>query len=378
MAGSSLIQSTEVAKRNQNPDAPKAESRPPGSSNPLQKLAHPPGRGAQRYAVGQSERDRHKNTGTLTFKYDPMGRRIEKASPTTTSVFAYDGDNLIETTNSSGILVARYAQTLNIDEPLAELRSSTTSYYEADGLGSITSLTSAAGAVANTYAYDSYGNLTASSGSVSNPFSYTGREFDIETGLYYYRARNYDPSAGRFLSEDPIGLNQGSSNYYSYVINNPIALVDPEGLRIEVRGDANCYEMAKAYLMSAPSTRSVFKTLEDSAQTYYVNVYPDTNPADAVSHNHQAGNQVYWYCHFALRCSNGTSTQSPALGLFHELAHLVGPRSNPVLPDRQYNDNEERRVITGPEARAAKELGEDRRNDHMGTYFFVIHPFDRH
>jgi hypothetical protein len=63
-----------------------------------------------------------------TFKYDPLGR-IEKISPTTTSIFAYDGDNLIEEANSSGGVVARYTQTDNIDEPLAMLRSSTTSYY---------------------------------------------------------------------------------------------------------------------------------------------------------------------------------------------------------------------------------------------------------
>ena len=78
--------------------------------------------------------------GTVSFKYDPFGRRIYKSSSSGTSVFAYDGDNLVEETNSAGTAVARYSQGLNIDEPLAMLRSSTTSYYEADGLGSVTSL----------------------------------------------------------------------------------------------------------------------------------------------------------------------------------------------------------------------------------------------
>jgi hypothetical protein len=59
----------------------------------------------------------------FTFKYDPFGRRIYKSSSSGTSVFAYDGDNLIEETNSSGAAVARYSQTQNIDEPLAMLRS---------------------------------------------------------------------------------------------------------------------------------------------------------------------------------------------------------------------------------------------------------------
>jgi len=80
---------------------------------------------------------------TESFKYDPFGRRIYKSSSSGTSVFAYDGDNLIEETNSSGAVVARYSQTQNIDEPLAMLRSSATSYYHADGLGYMLSLNGA-------------------------------------------------------------------------------------------------------------------------------------------------------------------------------------------------------------------------------------------
>jgi len=73
--------------------------------------------------------------GTVSFKYDPFGRRIYKSSSTGTSVFVYDGDNLVEETNAAGAVVARYTQTNNIDEPVAMLRSGTTSYYQADGIG---------------------------------------------------------------------------------------------------------------------------------------------------------------------------------------------------------------------------------------------------
>ena len=69
------------------------------------------------------------------------------------------------------------------------LRSATTSYYQADGLGSVTSLTNAAGTVAQNYTYDSFGNIIATTGSLVNSFRYTGREWDTETSLYYYRAR---------------------------------------------------------------------------------------------------------------------------------------------------------------------------------------------
>ena len=166
--------------------------------------------------------------GTVTFKYDPFGRRIYKSSSAGTSIYAYERDNLIEETNSSGTVVARYSQGLTIDEPLASLRSSTTSYYHTDGLGSITSLSNTAGALAQTYAYDSFGNQTSTSGSLTNPFQYTAREFEAETSLYYYRARYYDPRTGRFLTEDPLGPKEGP-NLYEYVSNNPIMSVDPSG-----------------------------------------------------------------------------------------------------------------------------------------------------
>jgi len=168
--------------------------------------------------------------GTVSFSYDPFGRRIKKASASTTSIFAYDGDNLIEETNASGAVVARYSQGLNIDEPLAMLRSSATSFYHADGLGSITSPANTSGSLAQTYTFDSFGKQTASSGSLTNPFQYTGRESDPETGLYYYRARYYDPATGRFLNEDPIGF-EGDTNFYGYGYNNSTNYVDPSGLK---------------------------------------------------------------------------------------------------------------------------------------------------
>jgi RHS repeat-associated protein len=166
---------------------------------------------------------------TFSFKYDPFGRRIYKSSSAGTSVFAYDEDNVVEETNAGGTAVARYSQGLNVDEPLAMLRSSTTSYYQTDGLNSVTSLSNGAGALAQSYTFDSFGNRTASSGSLTNPFQYTSRESDSETGLYFYRARYFDPQAGRFLSEDPVRF-KGGVNFYAYVHNDPTLFVDPSGL----------------------------------------------------------------------------------------------------------------------------------------------------
>src|SRR2546426_6306957 len=168
--------------------------------------------------------------GTVTFKYDPFGRRIYKSSSSGTSIFAYDGDNLIEETNSSGAAVACYSQTQNIDEPLAMLRSGSTSYYHADGLGSVSSLSNAAGSIANTYTYDSFGKLANSTGSLTNPFRYTGRDFDTETNLQFSRARYYDSQAGRFISGDPMSVKAGN-NFYQYVKNHAAKLADPVRLQ---------------------------------------------------------------------------------------------------------------------------------------------------
>ena len=169
-------------------------------------------------------------SGTATFKYDPFGRRIEKSSWLGTTNYLYDRVSILETTDQNGNELARYADTLILDEPLSELVSGTASFYEQDGLGSATSLSSSAGALANTYVYDSFGKPTASTGAVANQLQYTAHELDSETGDYYYRARYYDDTTGRFISEDPLGFAGGDVDLYGFVSDNPTNLSDPFGL----------------------------------------------------------------------------------------------------------------------------------------------------
>jgi RHS repeat-associated protein len=102
-------------------------------------------------------------------------------------------------------------------------------FYTRDHLGSIREVTDQSGGVRARYDYDPYGRQTKLAGDKDATFAYTGQQTHAPSGLYYYRARYYDPRIGRFLSEDPIGL-EGGQNLYGYALNDPIDLSDPLGL----------------------------------------------------------------------------------------------------------------------------------------------------
>jgi RHS repeat-associated protein len=137
---------------------------------------------------------------------------------------AYDGQDILRQT--TGAAVRTYIHGPGIDEPLAHEEGSATTYYHADALGSIVRLTDGTGNVVVSRQYDAWGNLEA--GATTAGFAFTGREWDPEIGLYYYRARYYDAKAGRFISEDPIGF-AGGKNFYDYATANPARFVDPFG-----------------------------------------------------------------------------------------------------------------------------------------------------
>jgi RHS repeat-associated protein len=160
------------------------------------------------------------------FAYDPMGRRVEKVAGGLTTTYAYDEGDILRETRGAATL--KYVHGDDLDEPLAVDDGTALSYFHSDVLGSIVRVTNAAGAVTFTRQYDSWGNLQV--GADQPGYSFTGREWDPETGLYYYRARYYDPKGGRFVSEDPIRF-LGGANFYPYVSNAPQKWRDPFGLQ---------------------------------------------------------------------------------------------------------------------------------------------------
>ncbi len=111
-----------------------------------------------------------------------------------------------------------------IDEPLAKYAAGALTYYSVDGLGSVVAETDGSGAVVNTAAYDAWG-IPQQAGSIGL-FGYTGRE-STGSGLWFLRARYYNPFTGRFLSED--GYPRPAQSAYAYANNDPVLLNDPLG-----------------------------------------------------------------------------------------------------------------------------------------------------
>lgn len=172
---------------------------------------------------------------TVIFTYDPQGRRIGKQVTSVIEglqsyVYVYDNDNIVleVLTDGSGTNTTYFTHGVGVDEHLA-LERNGSFYYHADALGNVTTVTDHDGSVVQSYEYDSFGMVKASTG-FRNSYTYTGREWDKEAGLYYYRARYYDPMEGRFIQKDPIGFRGGDVNLYGYVQNRPIILTDPTGL----------------------------------------------------------------------------------------------------------------------------------------------------
>ena len=161
-----------------------------------------------------------------SFGYDGVGRRRTKTVASATTNFLYDRANSVQEL-SSGSPVANTLTGLAVDEYFTRTDAAGARNYLLDALGSSVALTDASGTVQTEYTYEPFGNLTTSGATTSNPFAFTGREAD-GTGLYFYRARYYDPAGGRFISEDPIGF-EGGINFYGYALNSPTNLRDPSG-----------------------------------------------------------------------------------------------------------------------------------------------------
>jgi RHS repeat-associated protein len=166
---------------------------------------------------------------TASFGYDGLGRRWTKTISGTRTDFLYDGLTPVQELNGAAIL-ANLLTGLGIDEVFTRTDAAGTDALLVDAVGSTLALTDPTGTVITQYTYEPFGATTASGSPSANPTQYTGRVND-GTGLYYYRARYYDPRSSRLLSEDLMGLSSGM-NLYRYADNDPTNRSDPSGLLV--------------------------------------------------------------------------------------------------------------------------------------------------
>jgi RHS repeat-associated protein len=183
-------------------------------------------------------------SSAITYDYDGLGRRVSKTVGSTSTTYLLDGDEEIAE-YSGTTLLRRYVTGPAVDDRIVHVEGASTTaaptgsthtYYHVNHQGSVIAVTDYTGAAVSCLtgtacqrlAYDEYGNLSSAASAIGEAFRYTGRRFDTETGLYYYRARYYSPLLGRFLQTDPVGYKE-NLNLYTYVSNDPLDKTDPSG-----------------------------------------------------------------------------------------------------------------------------------------------------
>ena len=181
-------------------------------------------------------------TMEVQYRYDPLGRRVCKEVNGVQTLYLYDGMKLYRKLARDLTALQSYVR--------AEGREILGMYDDVEGVmrhfqnnrqGTVVSISDASGVLEIAYDYDEFGNflLTGNPVGFDQEVGFLGSSWDAETGLSHLGARYYDPSVGRFLSEDPLGI-AGGFNLYQYAGNNPVTFFDPTGLKAEDPED--CYD----------------------------------------------------------------------------------------------------------------------------------------
>jgi RHS repeat-associated protein len=212
------------------------------------------GRQSQGFTYSASERlietaDANGNA-IAQYAYDPFGRRIKKIvrqaltadSATGTTLYFYSDEGLIAESDESGNISTTYGwhpqRSVNTDPIFKRDHQGATAtehYYHNDHAGTPQKLTNAQGEITWAAYADAFGRTTVDTGitpqstpATTNNLRFAGQYDDSETGLHHNGLRDYDPSTGRYLQTDPIGL-AGGLNTYAYVEGDPVNFIDPTG-----------------------------------------------------------------------------------------------------------------------------------------------------
>ena len=168
--------------------------------------------------------------GTWQYEYDGLGNRIATVFNGQRTEYLLDPFGLGDVVGeyNGNTLVANYTHGIGL---VSRISGANQNYYDADALGSTVGLTGTEGTYVNRYSYLPFGEDLTKVEGVANPFEYVGQwgVMDEGNGLDFMRARFYDSGLGRFTSVDPLGIDAGDINFYTYVFNNSSSLNDPSG-----------------------------------------------------------------------------------------------------------------------------------------------------
>ncbi|WP_379138279.1 RHS repeat-associated core domain-containing protein [Paenibacillus sp. sgz500958] len=221
-----------------------------------------------------------KGSSTTTFDYGADGMRYKKTTGTSVKQYRYNPNReVISEVNGSNTVTADYVRGDRLLVKKDRL-SNKDYYYLYNGHGDVIQIVDKSGAIVNFYAYDEWGNITSQVEGTQNSFKYAGEIYDEETGLYYLRARYYDPSVGRFLNEDTYEGqidNPLTLNLYTYAHNNPLMFIDPSGNKVVFSENQYDYLKSLEYKGNAGQKKWARQQL-DAGMAFY-----DTNTKKIVS-----------------------------------------------------------------------------------------------